>query len=88
MDLLPKLSGNKFYFHEIIGYKAIDTEEGEIGTIEAVLDGNAQDIFQIKRGKKEILIPIVDDFLLEVNREKKEILLNAPEGLIEFYLNN
>lgn len=88
LDILPKLTGNRFYFHEIEGFKAIDNEFGEIGVIQAVLDGNAQDIFQIINGKKEILIPIVDDFILSVDRDKKEILLNAPEGLIDFYLNN
>lgn len=88
LDLLPQLTGNKFYYHEIKGFKALDTEAGIIGTIEGVLDGNAQDIFQINNGKKEILIPIVDEFIISVDREKKEILINAPEGLIEFYLNN
>ena len=88
LTILPKLTGNKFYYHEIIDFKAIDTELGEIGIIKGVLDGNAQDIFQIIQGKKEILIPVIDEVIVEVNREKKEILLNAPEGLVEFYLNN
>ena len=35
---------------------------------------------------KEILIPIVDEWILEVNREHKAILVNVPEGLIELYL--
>ena len=31
---------------------------------------------------KEIMIPLVDDFLIEVKRKEKEIIFNLPEGLI------
>jgi len=88
LSFLPKLSGTKFYYHEIIGYTAIDSEYGEIGIIKQVLDGSAQPIFQISHStNKEVLIPLIDDFILEVDRKAKTILLNSPEGLIEFYLS-
>jgi len=88
LEQLPTLEGNKFYFHEVIGYAVTDKIYGEIGFIETVLDYPHQQIFSIKHQGKEILIPIVDDFILEVNKTSKTILLNAPEGLIDLYLNN
>jgi 16S rRNA processing protein RimM len=36
---------------------------------------------------KEILIPVVDEFIYEVNRKEKYIVLNCPEGLIDLYLH-
>ena len=33
LDLLPKLDGNRFYYHEIIGWHVVDDEKGDIGTI-------------------------------------------------------
>ncbi len=88
LSFLPKLSGNQFYYHEILGYTAIDDELGEIGTIHQVLDGTAQPIFQIHHSSgTEVLIPIVDDFILNIDRKAKTITLNSPEGLIEFYLS-
>lgn len=86
-DLLPEMDQNGFYFHEITGFKVIDTEDGDIGTLNQVLEGKAQDIFQVMQGKKEILIPVVDEIIVNVDRSKKELLLNVPEGLIDFYLN-
>ena len=89
LEFLPKLEDHQFYFHEITGFKAIDTELGEIGTIQSVIEGGAQDIFQIQSPKgKEILLPVVDDFIVEVDKKNKQITFNTPEGLVDFYLNN
>ena len=84
---LPKLDGNKFYFHEVIGFSMNDVNHGEIGILESIMDNGPQPIFQIKHPSgKEILIPILDEFITEVNRENRSITTQAPEGLIDFYL--
>jgi 16S rRNA processing protein RimM len=36
--------------------------------------------------EKEILIPLVDEVILKVDRKKKELHIRAPEGLIDIYL--
>jgi len=87
LTALPKLEGNKFYYHEVLGFAMHDVNHGEIGILENVMDNGPQPIFQIKHSSgKEVLIPILDDFLVEVNRETRTITTHAPEGLIDFYL--
>lgn len=86
LSFLPKLSGNKFYYHEVIGFTAEDENFGEIGKIIGVNDSSSQAIFEIDRDGKEILIPIVDHFMKKIDRENKKILLDVPEGLINLYL--
>lgn len=86
LDLLPKLTGNQFYYHEIIGFSAIDETFGEIGKITGVNDSTPQALFEIDREGKEILIPMADDFIQKVDREKKTIFLHVPEGLIDIFL--
>ncbi|MCL2683247.1 MAG: ribosome maturation factor RimM [Bacteroidales bacterium] len=84
---LPKLDGNKFYFHEVIGFSMKDVNHGEIGILENIMDNGPQPIFQIKHlSGKEILIPILDEFIVDINRENQNITTHAPEGLIDFYL--
>ncbi|WP_435578363.1 ribosome maturation factor RimM [Gilvibacter sp.] len=86
LDLLPPLEGNKFYFHEIIGFTIKDMNHGEVGKITAVNDQTAQDLFIIDADGTEVLIPINDTFIKEVNREQQFILLETPPGLIDLYL--
>ena len=86
LDLLPKLTGNQFYFHEVIGFEVIDETHGNIGTIQSVIDYPAQPLFQIMKNGVEILIPIVDPVIKNVDREKRIIEICAPNGLIELYL--
>lgn len=80
---LPKLEGQKFYYHEITGFKAEDLKYGKIGIIEGVNDQTSQPLVLVKGiDNNQIMIPLVDDFLVEVSRDKKKIIFNLPEGLI------
>ena len=83
LDLLPKLSGDKFYFHEIIGFSLLDVNYGTIGTIESINDSTAQALFIVSDGEDEILVPMVKDFIKKIDRKKREVLVETPEGLIE-----
>ena len=83
LNLLPALEGNKFYFHEVTGFKLIDVNYGEVGLIDSIDDRSSQALFVIKTEDSEILIPMIDDFIQKIDRENKEILVNTPEGLIE-----
>lgn len=87
LELLPKLEGNKFYFHEVIGFTIIDRSFGEVGVIKAINDSTAQALFEIDRNGVEILIPMNDEFIVEVNRDTKTVTVNVPEGLIDLYLD-
>ena len=86
VGMLPPLKGKKFYYHEVIGFTVLDKTHGNIGIITSILDLPQQSLMQIRHGSKEILIPIVDKVLLKVDRSKKELHIQSPEGLIEIYI--
>ncbi len=86
LSVLPKLTGKKFYFHEIINFAVVDAKKGDIGNIASVIDFPAQPLFQIMKDETEILIPIRDQIIDKVDRENKTIYISAPEGLIDIYL--
>ncbi len=83
---LPELDGNRFYFHEVKGFRVIDETSGELGIIEDILDLPQQALFQIRHQGKEILIPIVDEVICKVDRATRTIHIRAPEGLIDLYI--
>ena len=86
LDLLPKLSGNKFYYHEIVGFAVIDENHGPIGTVAGVNDSTPQHLFEIDFNGTEILIPINDQIIKKVDRDTNTLYLEAPDGLIDLYL--
>jgi 16S rRNA processing protein RimM len=86
LTMLPKLEGNKFYFHEVIGFKVEDKRLGIVGEIVSINDTTAQPLFEVLNNGVEILIPMIDHFLLEIDRKNKKVVMDLPEGLIEMYL--
>ena len=51
LNMLPKLSGDKFYFHEVIGFTLLDKVHGDIGIIQSINDSASQVLFEAKKGR-------------------------------------
>jgi len=86
MALLPKQKGTTLYSIEIIGYSVIDATRGETGIVRTVLEMPQQSLLAIDFNGKEILVPIVDEIVKKIDSKNKVIHIDAPEGLIELYL--
>lgn len=86
IELLPELEGNHFYDHEIIGFEVIDESYGTVGTVQQVVDYKVNPLIQIQNGTKEVLLPLIDGLIKEVDRAEKKLHVKAPEGLIQLYL--
>lgn len=88
LELLPEREGNDFYSHEVLDFMVVDEFKGELGKVEEIIEYPTQSLIQIIRDNKEILIPIHDDIIKNVDKEKKVIYICAPIGLIDMYLEN
>lgn len=88
LTMLPKLEGNKFYYHEVIGFEVIDNITKEtIGKLKRINDSNYQPLFEIDFDGTEILVPMIDALIHKVDRANKKLYLNIPTGLLDIYLN-
>ncbi|MGB3592220.1 MAG: ribosome maturation factor RimM [Nonlabens sp.] len=87
LTALPDLDGNKFYYHEVTGFKVIDDKHGDIGTVTRVNDSTAQPLFEINLDGKEILIPLSDEFIVKLDRSTRILYVTTPDGLVELYLS-
>lgn len=84
---LPVLTGNGFYFHEVIGFTIIDSEFGEVGSIVQIYEMPQQAIAQVFHGEKEVLIPLIQVFVNAVDRVNKQLHMTLPDGLISLYIS-
>ena len=73
--------------HEIFGYLVEDETKGDIGTVVGVFDLKSNPLLILDFKEKEILIPLVDELIVHVDRDLKRMKINAPEGLIDLYLD-
>jgi len=76
-----KLEDGRFFIADLIGLTAVDNETGEeLGTVTDILTLPANNVYVIK-GKREILVPAVPEFIIETNPDKGYIKLRLIEGL-------
>ncbi|AKO93862.1 ribosome maturation factor RimM [Priestia filamentosa] len=81
---LVELEEGEYYFHEIVGCE-VYTEEGNlVGTIKEILATGANDVWVVKAsGRKDVLIPYIEDVVADINVEEKRVIINEMEGLLD-----
>lgn len=86
LNMLPKLSGKQFYFHEVIDFKILNQNGVTIGTLKRVIDLPTNPLLEVlSDDNKELLVPIQDEFISKIDREAKEIHVILPEGFEELF---
>ena len=68
---------------DLLNWKVITISRGYIGKLVDIMWCPANDVYVIKNHDKEYLIPVVDEFIKEVNYKNKEIIISPIDGLIE-----
>ncbi len=81
---LPELPEGQFYVRDLIGMTVKEADGNVLGIVTDVLQNTAQDIFEVKgTNGKQILIPKVDEFVLNIDADAREIEVELPEGLLD-----
>jgi 16S rRNA processing protein RimM len=69
-----------------LGFELVDKQLGSLGKILSVSDNGEQPLVTVSYKDREIILPIVEDFIEKVDEENQVLYFNAPEGLIDLYL--
>lgn len=78
------LEEGEYYYHEIIGCKVVTEDGQELGLVSEVLTPGANDVWVVALPKgKQLLLPVIDDVILEVDIANKTIRIHLMEGLME-----
>jgi 16S rRNA processing protein RimM len=64
------------------GYRVEDAVLGEIGEINGVDDTTENVLFEVMHKGNTILIPAVDDWIIEIDDTSKVMKVQLPEGLL------
>ena len=77
-----KLPEGSFFLADIMGLEARDAQTGAVlGKIADIMDLPAGNVYVIRGGEREIMVPAVPQFIAETNVEGGYIRVNMMEGL-------
>lgn len=77
-----KLPEGSFFIADLMGLEVRDAASGQVlGKIADVLTLPANNVYVVKGGPREIMIPAVDEFIAETNLEEGYLRVNMMEGL-------
>ena len=74
-------------YEYFVGFTVVNTDE-KLGDISFVDDQTVNILFGIKTEDGEILLPAVEDFIVEVDNENKILYTNYPVELVELNKNS
>lgn len=82
-DLTEILDGEEY--DHLVGYEIRDKSAGKIGIIEEIIEMPFQFLAKVTKDKKEVLIPLNDDFILNINEQKKLVEMTLPDGFLDIF---
>lgn len=82
-DQLVELPENTYYDFDLIGCEALSIEGQWLGRVEGVRNYGAAPLLVVRDGAREHLIPLVLSICVEISTERKRIVVNPPEGLLD-----
>ena len=79
----PKLDRGDFYSDEVIGFEVSDSENGILGAVTDVLESGPIRYLNVIFKGKVIMIPVNGPFIKSINKSKKKIQVELPEGFLD-----
>ena len=79
----PKAKRGEFYDDEVIGFSVTDQEVGSLGNIVEIIQAGLNRLLVLDYSGKEILIPVNSPFIVQVNKSKRTLTVNLPDGFLD-----
>lgn len=86
LSKMPERGEDEFYYTDLKGFIAIDETLGELGEIIEVNEYPQQFVATVHYQHRDVLFPLNEDFIVEIDNEKNILHLDLPQGLLDIYL--
>jgi len=82
-DNIPILPEGEYYHHQILGLRVVDENGASLGTVVDILETGANDVCVVRSvSGVELLLPIVDSTILEIDLAEGFMRVYLLEGLV------
>jgi 16S rRNA processing protein RimM len=80
---LPPAADREFYCYQLVGLQVVDESGSPLGVVREVLATGAADVLAVARGGREHLVPLVEEFVRQIDLAAGRIVIRPIEGLLE-----
>lgn len=80
---LIQLEENEYFVFQLLGCEVEDIEGKSIGILEDIISTPSNDVYVIRHGDKEYLVPAIKEFVKDIDINSKLIRIDPIEGMIE-----
>jgi 16S rRNA processing protein RimM len=81
--VLPPLKDGEFYYYQVIGLSVRTATGTEIGEIVQVFFSGGHDIWVVRQGEKEYLIPVTEEIVRSIDIPGKQAIIEPLAGLLD-----
>jgi len=78
----PSLADGLYYEYDLLGMTVMDEGKNVLGTVEEILESSGNNIFVVRRGQQELLIPALKSMIAAVDLVGRVMTIRA-EGMVE-----
>lgn len=79
---LPPIKNDEYYFFEIINSDVFDEDGNLVGRVDEIIQTGSNDVLVLNKDtENEILIPVINDYILSIDKSNKKIIVKLPEWL-------
>jgi 16S rRNA processing protein RimM len=79
---LPPKKKDEYYWFELIGMKVFTSDGRELGELVGITPTGANDVLEVQGVYGEILLPMIEDVVVDVDTENNRMTVDPLEGLI------
>jgi 16S rRNA processing protein RimM len=80
---LPAKAPGEFYYYEAIGCVVTTTDGRRLGVIEEVFATGANDVWVVRDGAAEVLVPVIDNVVKSIDLGARMMVIEAVPGLLD-----
>jgi 16S rRNA processing protein RimM len=80
---LPALDENEYYHHEVLGFTVETLDGAVVGTIAGIMVNGLHDVWEVRAGTREHLIPVVADVVRAIDRDARRVRIDPLPGLLD-----
>jgi 16S rRNA processing protein RimM len=80
---LPPLKEGEFYYFQLVGAEVMLTDGRRLGTIEDIMSTGAHDIWVVRDGAREVLVPVISDVVKAMDLVARRVTIEAVPGLLD-----